>query len=438
MFSAPHAVSVLRTAWGWLVLAGLLSASFLARGGTPPPEPLDVLHWWTSRSERQAADYLRGRVGELGIAWHDTSIAGGAGMAAAKVMKSRVLAGQPPAVAQLIGEVLRDWAELGLVLELDDVARRGDWRQSMFAAVQAHVIQRGHVVAVPLGVHRINTLLYDRRLFAQLHLAPPKDWEAVERAALALKRAGRTPVAWSDEPWQVATVFETLLLSEGGAPLYRQLFIQRDAAAFETPAVARALERLRWWRSLAGEHPSERAWTESVQELARGRAGMLIMGDWAKAELMSAGLLPGEGFDCTEVPGTAGAHLYSVDTLAMLTGDYSHQAAQERMAAFLFGPSVQLGYNRLKGSIPVRNDIDPDTLDSCARDSWRGFARADVSRVPSLTHRMVLDETLKDVIVGTVHRYATENKPGTLETQHRLATLLRALTRKPNILIPAP
>jgi glucose/mannose transport system substrate-binding protein len=165
---------------------------------------------------------------------------------------------------------------------------------------------------------------------------------------------------------------------------------------------------------------------------------MLIMGDWAKAELMSEGLLPGEVFNCAAVPGTAGAHLYSVDTLAMLAGDYNRQPAQERMAAFLFGPSVQVGYNRLKGSIPVRSDIDPDTLDTCARESWRSFASADVQRVPSLTHRMVLDETLKDVIVGTLHRYATENKRTTLETQHRLATLLRTLTRKPYTATAAP
>jgi glucose/mannose transport system substrate-binding protein len=411
-----------------LVGLAFCSSAFCA---SLPAEQLEVLHWWTSSSERQAAEYLRTRVAEIGIAWHDQGIVGGAGMAAAKVMKTRVLAGQPPAVAQLIGETLREWAELGLVLELDEVARRGDWRQSMFPAIQAHVVQRGHVVAVPLGVHRINTLLYNRRLFAQLGLAPPHDWRSIERAAVALRRSGHVAVAWSDEPWQVATVFESMLLSEGGAALYRQLFVQRDAAAFETPAVARALERLRWWRSLGADHAAERPWTDSVRDLAQDRAGLLIMGDWAKAELSSAGLIAGEAFDCSVVPGTAGVHLYSVDTFAMLTGDYSHQPAQERMAALLFGPSIQLGYNRLKGSVPARNDIDPEGLDTCGRDSWRSFSRPEVQRVPSLTHRMVVDETLKDVIVGAVHRYAVDESQTTSATQHRLATLLRALTRKP-------
>lgn len=429
MFQPLHAVSMLRTARRGLALLALACGG-PALCAPAAAEQLDVLHWWTSASERQAAEYLRARVAEIGIAWHDTGIVGGAGMAAAKVMKTRVLAGQPPAVAQLIGETLREWADLGLVLELDEVARRGDWRPSMFPAVQAHVTQRGHVIAVPLGVHRINTLLYNRKLFAQLGLAPPVDWAAIERAAVVLRRSGHVAVAWSDEPWQVATVFESMLLSEGGAALYRRLFVQRDAEAFETPAVARALERLRWWRALGTDHPAERPWTDSVRDLAQDRAGLLIMGDWAKAELMSAGLSPGDAFDCAVVPGTAGVHLYSVDTFAMLTGDYSHQPAQERMAALLFSPLVQLGYNRLKGSVPARTDIDPEALDGCGRESWRSFSRSEVQRVPSLTHRMAVDETLKDVIVGAVHRYAVDGNQTTSATQHRLATLLRALTRK--------
>jgi len=438
MFPPPHAVSMLRTACRGLVVLGLACCGPTLAATPAPAEQLDVLHWWTSASERGAAEYLRARVAEIGIDWRDTGIVGGAGMAAAKVMKTRVLAGRPPAVAQLIGETLREWAELGLVLELDEVARRADWRPSMFPAVQAHVMQRGHVIAVPLGIHRINTLLYNRKLFAQLGLAPPSDWAMVERAAIALKRSGHVAVAWSDEPWQVATVFESMLLSEGGATLYRRLFVQRDAAAFETPAVARALERLRWWRTLGTEQPAERPWTDNVRDLAQDRAGLLIMGDWAEAELTSTGLSPGDGFDCTVVPGTAGVHLYSVDTFAMLTGDYSHQTSQERMAALLFSPQIQLGYNRLKGSVPARTDIDPAALDACGRDSWRSFSQPETQRVPSLTHRMVVDETLKDVIVGAVHRYAVDGNQTTSATQHRLATLLRALTRKNDTTPTAP
>ncbi|MCW7538987.1 ABC transporter substrate-binding protein [Aquabacterium sp. A7-Y] len=424
--SAPHRCRRRLLAAALLAAAGSTAAAPPAAIPEPaPPQALDVLHWWTSVSERRAADHLDARLADVGIQWRDSPIAGGAGMAAAKVMKGRLLSGRPPAVSQLIGAVLRDWADLGLVLELDAVARQGEWSRLLFPAVQSHVIHRGHVVAAPLGVHRINLLLYNRRLFTRLKLAPPKDWAAAEQAALALRKAGYAPVAWSDEPWQVATVFEALLLSEGGPRLYQQLIVSREPEAYAEAAVGRALERLRWWRALgsAGERP----WTEAAREVAHDRAGMLIMGDWAKGELIALGSELGESFDCLPVPGTAGSHLYSIDTLAMLTGDYSRQAAQERMAAHLFSLPVQQGYNRLKGSVPVRRDIDPLGLDSCARDSWQTFANPSAPRLPSLAHRMAADEALKDALIAAVHRYAVDERQDTEATQRRLATLVRAL-----------
>ena len=62
-------------------------------------------------------------------------------------------------------------------------------------------------------------------------------------------------------------------------------------------------------------------------------AGMMIMGDWAKGELMAWGASPvRKDFGCAVVPGTEGMHLYSVDTLAMLVSARQREATQEKMA----------------------------------------------------------------------------------------------------------
>ena len=45
------------------------------------------------------------------------------------------------------------------------------------------VSYKGDVVAAPLGVHRINTVLYNRHLFARLGLRAPRSW--AEFAAVA-------------------------------------------------------------------------------------------------------------------------------------------------------------------------------------------------------------------------------------------------------------
>ncbi len=88
---------------------------------------LQVLHWWTSDSERKAATYLAGRLAEEGVYWQDVGVPGGAGIGAGKVLKSRVLSGNAPEVTQVIGASIRGWDELGFLLELDRVAGAGRW-----------------------------------------------------------------------------------------------------------------------------------------------------------------------------------------------------------------------------------------------------------------------------------------------------------------------
>ncbi|HEX6705099.1 MAG TPA: ABC transporter substrate-binding protein [Albitalea sp.] len=392
-------------------------------------QTLDVLHWWTSAGERRAVDRLVQQLERQGVAWNDAAIPGGAGVAAMKVLKSRVLAGDPRDVAQVIGRTLTDWADLGLVLPLDDVAQRGRWKQAMFPVVLQVVSHRHHVIAAPLGVHRINTLLYHQALWARLKLGAPRTWDDVEQAATALRKAGLTPLAWSDEPWQVATVFETLLLGEGGPTLYAELASAQRWQAWQNPGVLKALVRLRWLRGLNGDAAVEQPWTHSARQLYQGQAGMFIMGDWASGELKAWGAQPGTDFGCAAVPGTAGMHLYSIDTLAMLVGKKRRDADQDRLAELLGQPAMQLAYNQAKGSVPVRTDIDPAQLDECARDSWQTLARPGSSQLPSIAHRMSADESTKDALAAALHRFIKNRELTPEQTQARLVTIIRGAAR---------
>ncbi|MFV8201563.1 hypothetical protein ACNQ1D_26510, partial [Enterobacter cloacae complex sp.6700005] len=78
------------------------------------------------------------------------------------------------------------------------------------------------------------------------------------------------------------------------------------------------------------------------------------------------------------------------------------------MAELLGSATLQLGYNRIKGSIPVRRDVPVDELDPCAQQSFRLFANPSTPRVPSLVHRMAFSEVGKNAIIETVHRFALD------------------------------
>jgi glucose/mannose transport system substrate-binding protein len=412
-----------------LALLGLALACHAgAHGAATPPPPrasLQVLHWWTSASERQAADLLALRLGEEGIDWKDGAIPGGAGLGAGKVLKSLVLAGDAPDTTQIIGVAIGEWAELGLLLEFDGVATGAAWSGALFPTIDALVQHRKHVVAAPLGIHRINTLFYNRKLFARLKLAPPSNWAEFEQVARKLRAAGVAPLVQSSEPWQVTALFENLVLAESGPEYYRELFVRQSAQAVADKRLLQALARLRIMKGWMLAPLDELPWTDVVRRFSRREAAMFVMGDWAKAELNAWGFGTDDEFSCTPMPGTGNFHLYSVDTLAMIANDYARSPAQEKLARLIVTPAVQQQYNAVKGSVPVRRDADPARMDSCARASWNAFAKGAPAQAPSLVHRMAADEESRDAIIAEVHRYFADDRVTAAEVQRRLAAILR-------------
>ncbi len=402
----------------------------LMQGPATAGDALQVLHWWTSASERKAANAVALRLAAEGVEWHDAVVPGGAGLGAGKVLRSRVLAGDAPEVTQMIGVSIHEAASMGLLLQLDGPARQDRWARVLFPTVWQLVQHRGHTVAAPLGVHRVNTLFFNQRVFSRLGLEAPRSWAEFDALAPALQRAGVAPLAQSSEPWQVATLFESLLLAEGGTALHRALFQHHEPQAAAAPQLLAALQRLRALQPHMGT-AGEQAWTAVLGRLTRGEAAMMLMGDWVKGELLDAGWRLGPDFGCTAAPGTAGLHLFSIDSFTLFAKDYTHAPAQEKLARLLVSPAVQAEYNAIKGSVSVRRDADPARMDSCARESWQAFGQGAAQLAPSLTHRMATDEASKDAIVAELHRFFVDRSVQATDVQRRLGAMFRVLPRPP-------
>ncbi|WP_227544604.1 ABC transporter substrate-binding protein [Sapientia aquatica] len=418
-------VSLIRLCLYAVAAALLLSDARLNAYSAPlqTDSSLQVLHWWTSDSERKAATLLANRLGDEGIAWRDAGIPGGAGIGAGKVLKSRVLAGNAPEVTQIIGISIREWDDLGFLLDLDKVSLANKWNASFFPTVQNLIQPRKHVVATPLGIHRINTLFYNRKIFAALKLNPPENWDELVATAAKLKAAGITPLAQSSEPWQVTALFENLILAESGPEYQRELFVKQSVPAALDHRLIDALERLRVMKTWMSNPVEERPWPEVVRQFSKHEAAMLIMGDWAKGELNGMGFATDDEFSCAAMPGTGKYHLYSVDTFSMFANDLTRVSAQEKLARLIATPAVQTDYNAIKGSVSVRRDADPSKMDSCARASWTTFAQGATVQAPSLVHRMATDESTRDAIIVLIHRYFTDDTVTAAQTQKRLAAI---------------
>ena len=57
-------------------------------------------------------------------------------------------------------------------------------------------------------------------------------------------------------------------------------------------------------RSMVDEGSPGRNWNDATNMVITGKAGMQIMGDWAKGEFIAAGLTAGEEYGCKPLPAT--------------------------------------------------------------------------------------------------------------------------------------
>lgn len=391
-------------------------------------EDLEVLHWWTSDGERAAALYLQQTLAEQGIRWVDAAIPGGGGEGAMAVLKSRVLQGAAPEAAQIIGPDIQNWAALGFLGHFNIVALAHDWPNILHPTVDQLIQYQGQYVAVPFGVHRINGLWLNSDLLARAGAPVPRHWSEFFALARKFQDMGVIALVHGNEPWQNATLFETLVLSVGGPELYRAVFVQLDEAAILSAAFAQALTLLSQLKGLMDSEINGRTWPQSTRLLADGQAGMQIMGDWVAGELTA--WQANERILCASVPETADNHLYSIDTMVMFKDlTVSSYQAQLKFAETMTRTDVQLQYNRLKGSVPLRLDIAPEALSDCAQISYRLFKanEAQGTLAPSLAHSMVATAEVKDDFVKVIHDFfQTPNRP-VFQVQQELVRDLKSI-----------
>jgi glucose/mannose transport system substrate-binding protein len=407
-----------------------LTAAVMAIATAAQAQDMRVLHWWTSNSERMASGTIAAAARRAGIGWIDEDASDGVG--AAIVLRSRLLAHDMPDVAQANSLASLNWARLGLVRDLDRTADANDWKRRLLPAVYRLIRPAGQVTSAPLGVHRMNTLLYNRHVFARLGLAPPRTWADFERIAPLLRRAGIVPLAQSSESWQVSVLFENVLLADGGVALHKRLFTDDDAQAFSEPAFAQALLHLRRLKRWMRTTVPEAHWSDIAREVNSGTAAMLVGGDWFKGELLAFGAQVDRTIGCSPAPGTASIHLYDLDTLVMLHSDRVPRAAQEKIARIAVDPALQERYNRIKGSATVLRDADPALMDSCARASWTMLADPAATLVPSIAIGMIGDDVMRDALASELYRFFMDDSVTVQDTQRRLAAVSRAFSHSQN------
>ncbi|MBK5001811.1 sugar ABC transporter substrate-binding protein [Pseudomonas sp. S31] len=397
---------------------------------------VEVVHWWTSGGEKAAVDVLKAQVEKDGFIWKDGAVAGGGGATAMTVLKSRAVAGNPPGVAQIKGPDIQDWAATGLLDTdvLKDVAKEEKWDSLLDKKVADTMKYEGDYVAVPVNIHRINWLWINPEVFKKAGIdQPPTTLEQFYAAADKLKAAGFIPLAHGGQPWQDSTVFESVVLSVMGAEGYKKALVDLDKGALTGPEMVKALTELKKVASYMDPDGKGQDWNLEAAKVINGKAGMQIMGDWAKSEWTLANKVAGKDYQCVPFPGTAQGFLYNIDSLVVFKqNDKGTAAGQQDIARKVLGQDFQKVFSTNKGSIPVRNDMLADMgkygFDACAQTSAKDFlADAKTGGLqPSMAHNMATTLAVQGAFFDVVTNYINDPKADPADAAKKLAAAITA------------
>ncbi len=330
---------------------------------------VEVMHFWTSGGEASALSVVRDKVVAEGVQWIDAPVAGGGGDQAKTALQARIAAGNPPAAMLMLGQNIIDWADEGLLGNVDALAKAEGWDAALPRAVQDFTKIGGHYVSVPTNVHRTDMISASKAAFGAIGADYPTSWAELNALAPKFLEAGIIPLAHGGQAWQEAYMFEAVAAGVGGADFYRRAFVDLDDATLRGDTMRAVFDQMATLRGMVDENAPGRDWNLATAMVINGQAAMQIMGDWAKGEFTNAGKLAGDDFACIPVPKDQGdAFVYLVNSLSLFAQTDPEQAkAQEVLASAIMDKGVQVGFNIAKGAIPARSDADLSALDACAQ-----------------------------------------------------------------------
>ena len=400
------------------IIALLFLASFgVFAGGQTDKEgavvednTLEVLHWWTSGGEAAALNVLKENLEGQGVEWIDMPVAGGGGTEAMTVVRSRATAGNPPAAVQMLGFNILDWAKLGVLANMNDLAAKENWDAVIPDALKGFSKYEGQWIAAPVNVHSTNWVWANKKICDELGIALPiMSWNDYIAALDKAKAAGYTALAHGGQAWQDATIFDGVMISAGGPQFYKKAVVDLDDATLRSSTMLETFRRISKLRTYMDANFSGRDWNLASSMVIEDKAVFQMMGDWAKGEFINAGKVDGVDFVAFRTPGSQGTVTFNSDQFVMFEVEESKRATQTMMASAVMSPEFQIAFNTVKGSVPARTDISDAKFTASGKKGMKDLAEAGKNGTlfGSLAHQhgapVAIMEAMYDVITGHIN-----------------------------------
>ena len=375
-----------------------------AAAGAAPQTKLEIFSWWTAGGEAEGLNALYDVYHKQypNVEIINATVAGGAGTNAKAVLSTRLTGGDPPDAFQLHAGLEVEKYEPARYLEPLDSLYASEGLDKAFPKDLLTLLQyKGHYWGVPANIHRANVMWYNKKLFADNNLKPPKTWDEIFKVADVFKAKGIIPlVVGAKEGWEAGHTFETILISVLGADGYRGLW--NGSTKWADSRVTKALETFKKLVPYVNTDYSALTWDQALQYLIDNKGAMHIMGDWADGWFTSKSYT---GYGWQPVPGTAGIYDALSDSFAVPKGARDGANAVNWLKV-VGSKAGQEAFNPKKGSIPARTDCSPALFNAYLQSAMKDWASDAI--VPSVVHGAAAVEKWATIYKDIMNTFVTK------------------------------
>ena len=390
------------------------AAGLVAAANAADIKEVQMLHWWTSGGEAAALNVLKQDLAKEGFAWKDVPVAGGGGEGAMTALKAMVAAGNPPTASQILGYYAIDYAEAGKLGDITSLAKKEGWDKVVPTALQKFTTTNGKWDAVPVNIHSVNWIWLNKAVMDKIGGTEPKTFDDFVALLDKAKAAGVIPLALGGQPWQEATLFDSVVASTGGIDFYKKAFVDLDESALKSDTMKKSFDNLAKLRAYTDPNYAGRDWNLATAMVIKGDALVQVMGDWAKGEFVAAKKEAGKDFLCFRFPGTDGSVIYNTDMFAMFNVPADRKAAQLALADATMSISFQSAFNVVKGSVPARMDVPDTDFDMCGKKGIADVKKANAAG--TFVGSMAQNYAQPPAIAGAYHDVVTKFFHGEIKT----------------------
>ncbi|WP_197382127.1 ABC transporter substrate-binding protein [Mycolicibacterium mengxianglii] len=357
-----------------------------------PTNRLEVVSWWVSPSEHPAFEVLLNAFKEdnSDVNVIDGTISGGGGSNVQVALAERLRAGDPPDVWQtFLGSSLRAWVDAGKIADATAVYSDDNLGPTLPPKLLEAATYKDKQWGVPTGSHRGNVLWFNMNVLRDAGVAAPGPGYTTEAFIGDLGKVAakdKTPLCLGGKDRFTATeLFENTLLGVIGPDGFSN--VADDKFDWRGTQLKETLTRYGQIVSQADPSADGMTWDAAAKKLATGGCAFLSMNDSVYGELEANRAVEGRDFGYVPYPGTSGAYLAVVDTF-VVSADAPDGVNAMDFLETVADPETSLAFNKVKGSVPVRNNVDVASLPAYQQQASKSLWEDKV--LLSITHGELL------------------------------------------------